>query len=260
MRLDLDLVLVATGLSLALRLAIVVATLPLLDLRQLPALWRLALAVVLAAALAPAIAPLVPPGAPLLDWRWLVAEALRSLVIGALLAFAVNVVFAAARFAGAVIGMQVGFAIVNTFDPQSGAQVSVISQVYYLVAVLLFFAVDAHHVVLAGLVRSCEVLPPFAPVDGAAASWLMLREYGEIFVLGLRMAAPVVVVLLMISAAMGVVVKTAPQIHILVVGFPVKIAVGLLTIGASLVFYKELVTGTLTGMADLLDRVLLALV
>ena len=69
----------------------------------------------------------------------------------------------------------------------------------------------------------------------------------------------VVVVLLLVSASMGVIVKTVPQINVLVVGFPIKIAVGLITLGLSLVFFREILTSLMAGMEDQLGRILLAM-
>ncbi len=245
--------------ALTLRLGTMAATLPLLDQRAVPFLWRLALGAVLALALAPGVIAGMPPLPVSFSWPLLVGEAVRSLLAGALLALAVNLVFTAVRYAGNITGMQIGFAIVNTVDPQSGTQISVIAQLYYLLAVLIFFALNAHHVLLGAIYQSCTVLPLFAPLDTGAGAWFMIQEYGAIFALGLRIAAPVVIVLLLVSATMGVIVKTVPQINVLVVGFPIKIGVGLLMIGLSMVFFKQVVVGLLLGMEGKLDAVLLAL-
>ncbi len=66
--------------------------------------------------------------------------------------------------------------------------------------------------------------------------------------------------MLLVSAAMGVIVKTAPQIHVMVVGFPIQIAVGLFMLGVSLVFFKDVVIGLFAANGGLLERLLLALV
>ena len=87
----------------------------------------------------------------------------------------------------------------------------------------------------------------------------MLKEYSTIFATGVRIAAPVIVVLLLVSASMGVIVKTVPQLNVLVVGFPVKIGVGLITFGASLVFFKNVALNLMAGMEEQLARVLLAM-
>jgi flagellar biosynthetic protein FliR len=256
---DIDITMFAVGLALVLRFAVVTATLPLLDQNGVPLLWRLALAAALAGALAPAVAATLPPAGVVLTWRTLIAEAIRSLLVGALLAFAVNLAFVAVRYAGQIAGMQIGFAIVNTFDPQNGTQVSVLSHLYYLVAVLLFFAVDAHHVLIAALYRTGTDLPLFATIDPAPGAWLVVREYGSVFTLGLRIAAPVVLVLLLVSATMGVIVKTVPQLNVLVVGFPIKIAVGIAVTGLSLIYFRDVYLATLTGLESALGQLILAL-
>lgn len=258
MSFDLNITYLAIAGALTLRLAIVTATLPLLDRASVPLLWRLAVAAALAGTLAPAVLAATPPLTSI-TWPLLITEALRSLLVGALLAFTVNLAFTAVRYAGHIVGMQIGFAIVNSFDPQSGAQVSVIAQFYYLLAVLLFFAVDGHHALIGAMYQSCVVLPPLRPVDAGAGAWLMLQEYGAVFSLGLRIAAPVVIVLLLISATMGVIVKTVPQMNVLVVGFPIKIAAGLMTLGLSLVFFREICMAAIGSLGDQLGRVLLAL-
>lgn len=259
MAIHLDLTELAVTGMLALRFSVLVAVLPFLGHRTVPVVWRLGLAVVVAMAVAPVVMPAAYPAAQGLGWPGLVAAAARSLLVGALLALAVNIPFTAVRYAGQVMGIQIGFAIVNTIDPQSGTQVSVLGQLYYLLGVMIFFAVDAHHVVLAAMVQSCTLLPLFGPLDGSAGSWLMLREFGTVFRIGLQVAAPCILVLLLVSATMGVIVKTVPQINVLVVGFPLRIAVGLLTLGLSLTFFREIFLASLQGLESRFGRLLAAL-
>ncbi|MBK7770687.1 MAG: flagellar biosynthetic protein FliR [bacterium] len=256
---ELDITLLAVTFALTVRFAVLAATLPMLDVKAVPAIWRFGLAITLAAALAPAVAPSVPPGAITLAWRPFVTEAFRSLVIGMMLGFTLNLVFVAVRFAGDVAGMQIGFSIVNAFDPMTNSQISVISQFYHLMAVLLFFATGAHLMLVSAMFQSCLALPPFGGGDLTGGAWHLLREFSTVFALGLRIAAPIVIVLLLISAAMGVIVKTVPQLNVLVVGFPIKIGVGLITLGASLMFFKQVVTGMFAGMPDQLARTLAAM-
>ena len=259
MSFDLDITLFTVTASLAIRFGVLAATLPMLDMRSVPPMWRVGLALCMAAGLAPGVAAGLPAGIVSLAWPVLLVEAVRSLVIGAMLGFTVNLVFTAVRFAGSVAGMQIGFAIVNSFDPMSNSQVSVISQLYYIMAVLIFFVTGAHQILVTAMFQSCLVIPPFSSLSPAGGAWEILHEYGTIFGLGLRIASPIVVVLLLVSASMGVIVKTVPQINVLVVGFPIKIAVGLITLGLSLVFYREILINQMMGMEDQLSRLLLAM-
>ena len=245
--------------ALTLRFGVLAATLPLLNLRSVPPLWRVAIAVCFALALAPGVTAGLPVAALNLNWQSLVAEAIRSLTVGALLGFTINLVFTAVRYAGSVAGMQIGFAIVNSYDPMSQSQISIIAQLYYLLAVLLFFVTGAHQILVGAMFQSCVVIPPFGTMDPAGGAWYVLQEYSKIFSLGLRIASPIVVVLLLVSASMGVIVKTVPQINVLIVGFPIKIAVGLVTFGLSLVFFREITVNLFEEMSVQLGNVLLAM-
>lgn len=259
MKLALDLTLLAVGAAIALRLSVLAALLPFLGARSVPVLWRVALAVVTAAALAPAVRGQIPPGAIALTWTTIVGEAARSCLIGALLAISLSIPFEAVKFAGQIVDVQIGFSIANVIDPSSGLQLSLLSNLYNLLAVLLFFALDAHHALLRALVASCTVVPLFSPVDGVSGAWLMVNEFGTFFRLGLQAGAPCVIVLLLVSAAMGVIVKTVPHINILVVGFPIKIAVGLAVLGLSLAWFRQVFMILLQGMSGQLERLLVAL-
>ncbi|MBU1071993.1 flagellar biosynthetic protein FliR, partial [bacterium] len=115
-------------------------------------------------------------------------------------------------------------------------------------AVLLFFALDGHHALIGAMVNSCRLVPPFAPLEVAAGSWLAAEGFAAFFAIGLRVAAPVILVLLLVSVAMGFIVKTVPQINILVVGFPIKIAVGLAALGVSLTFFNQVFQSLVGGM------------
>ncbi len=241
---------IALTAVVALRLGILFGLLPLLSARTVPVLWRLALAVAMAAAVAPTLPLPAGAAADLLDWRAVAGEAVTSAVAGALLAFAVAIPFAAVQFAGEIVSMQMGFSLLRAFDPTSGTQMSAVSQLYYLLAVILFFTLDAHHVVLAALVDSFRILPPFGGLAADAGAWHVVGRFSAFFRVGLQIAAPCIIVLLLVSAAMGVLVKTVPQLNILIVGLPIKIAVGLAAVGFSLVFFNEIFAGLLGSMAE----------
>ncbi len=259
MQFDLDITLMAVTAALFLRFVVLTATLPMLDLRAVPPLWRAAMAFCFAGALAPAVRAAIPLGAVDLRGSVLLIEAMRSLVVGAMLGFTINLVFTAVRFAGSVAGMQIGFSIVNAFDPMTNSQVSIISQFYYILTIMIFFASGAHQILVGAMFQSCIAIPPYGSVDPSGGAWYLLKEYSTIFATGVRIAAPVIVVLLLVSASMGVIVKTVPQLNVLVVGFPVKIGVGLITFGMSLVFFKTVAINLMSGMEDQLAKILLAM-
>jgi flagellar biosynthetic protein FliR len=259
MSFELDITLIAVTMTLVIRFGIMAATLPLLDLRSVPPVWRIAMAFSFALALAPSVAATIPDGSISFNWRVLAMEGMRSIVLGMLLSFTINLIFTIVRYAGSIAGMQIGFAIVNSFDPMSNSQVSVISQLYYLMAVLIFFVTGSHHILISAMFESCLVVPPFGGLDAVGGAWYVVKEFSSVFIIGFRIAAPVVLVLFLVSASMGVIVKTVPQINVLVVGFPIKIAVGLITFGLSLIFFKQVTLSLMSGLEGKLAELLLAL-
>ncbi len=259
MPLTIDLAWLMLTAVLALRMSIILALLPLLSGRSVPALWRVALAVALGAAAAPAVLDTLPPGPLVLTWTVVAGEGLRSLLVGAMLAFTAGIPFAAVRFAGAIIGIQVGFSMVNTIDPSGQGRISVLGNLYYLLAVLLFLVMDGHYMLLRVIVDSCRLVPPLARWHAAGGAWLLLHHFGRFFAMGLQVAAPVIVASLLVSIAMGFIVKTVPQFNILVAGFPVKIAVGLLALGLSLTYYGQVFRGLLGRMGEDLGQLLAAM-
>lgn len=259
MSFDLDIPLMAVMAAVFVRFAVMAATLPMLDVQTVPVLWRMAIAFSFALVLGPAVRAALPDLVVDLRWPVLVVEAGRSLLIGMMVGFTINLLFTAVRFAGSIAGMQIGFSIVNAYDPTTNSQVSIISQIYYILTILIFFATGAHHLLIRAMYESCLVIPPYGGFDPAGGAWYLLREFSSIFRVGLRIASPVIVVLLLVSGSMGVIVKTVPQLNVLVVGFPVKIGVGLIAFGSSLVYFKTVVIGLIAGLEGQLTHVLMAM-
>jgi len=166
----------------------------------------------------------------------LFSEVLIGLVIG--LGF--RLVFAAVDLAAEMEGLQMGFGIATVFNPtlgQLGQEVSLIGQVRGLVATLIFFSVDAHHTVFEALVYSFRRLPPMSAVLSAPLFDDLMRLAAEMFALGVKIAVPVTLVLILTNLAFGVLSRVVPQMNILLFSFPVTTAVGLIVLGTSLSFF-----------------------
>jgi len=179
------------------------------------------------------------------DWGvfTLAAAVASEALIGLVGAFMVSLVFAGAQMAGAVMGFQIGFGIVNVVDPATNQQVSLTAQFMNIIAILLFLILNMHHFVLLALADSFAAIPLGAMVFPSELGQVLSVTFGEIFVTGFRVAAPVTATLLLMQAAMGLIARTVPQMNVFVVGFPLTISVGLLTLGAALptfsLFYEN---------------------
>jgi flagellar biosynthesis protein FliR len=219
---------------------------PILGIRGVPAPVKIALSlwlsVVVATQLTSAPIPLTPSS--------LALGMLRESLVGVSMAFIVVIFFAAVQFAGQILSIQIGFAMVNVIDPQSQTNVSVISQIYNIIAVLIFLAVDGPLILVRAIEESFLVVPPGGVTLSQAGIFEVARSAGSIFSLGFQIALPVVVTLFLVSLSMGILGRTVPQLNILVVGFPIKIMVGIIMVTACVPFFANWVLDALTDLPE----------
>jgi flagellar biosynthetic protein FliR len=155
---------------------------------------------------------------------------LRETIVGLLLGSLVNFVFMAAQFAGEIVGVQMGLAAAGLYDPSTQETVGVNGRFYHFIALLLFLSLDLHHPFLRGLGSSFTLLP-VGETTLAPASFLHWGQLSsQVFALALRLAMPVLAALLLLDLALGFLSRLVPQMNIFLVGFPLKIAAGLVVL------------------------------
>lgn len=215
-------------LLLSARIAALFVMTPVLYAIPVPGIVRALIAIALAMALALPFSGTSAPS-PLLPGALLEALA-RELAIGATLGLGILMAFAGFAVAGRLIDVQVGFGIAQVFDPVSRTQVPILTSVFMLFGVLLFFLVDGHHALLRGIAYSVERFPLGAPWSLDAAAGPVLKQASGLFTLGFALAAPIVLSLLLVDFALAVIARNLPQINMFVLGIPLKIIVGLLAL------------------------------
>ena len=214
------------------RVSVVIFFFPLFGSRMLPVLVKTGLAMVLSLVFLPVVSldPGLFPQSPMQG----VILAVSELIMGLILGLTVNLFFAAIQLAGKMVGFQMGFAIVNVLDPQSGMQVSIIDQIGYWVALLTFLGLNGHHMLISALADSFRLVRLGSLTLQPGLFTSVLSMSGDIFSIAVKIGAPAFAALLFTSAAFGISAKFAPQMNILIAAFPVKIVVGLLFFGLSL--------------------------
>lgn len=156
--------------------------------------------------------------------------ALREFAIGASVGFIPYMMFTAIYIAGQIIDMKIGFSMVSVLDPVSNIQIPVTANFYYILCMLMFITVNAHHMVILSISRSYGIIPLGSlNIDGDLIKTL-LRLFSDVFVTGFRIAAPIVFTALLTDVALGIISKAMPQINVFMVGMPLKILVGLVII------------------------------
>jgi flagellar biosynthetic protein FliR len=164
----------------------------------------------------------------------LVTAMVGEVLIGVIIGFTARLIFSAVQLAGQLIGFQMGFGIVNVIDPQTSTQFSIVAQFQNIMTLLIFLALDAHYWFILAISSSFELIPPLGFCFTNSLMEAIVSLSCNMFVIAAKVAAPVIAVLLFTSVALGLIARTVPQMNIFIVGFPIKIAVGLLGVGFSL--------------------------
>lgn len=156
---------------------------------------------------------------------------LGELVLGLVLGLCVNFIFAAVRTGGQLVGFQMGFAMVNVVDPDTGTSGAVTSHFLYMVALLTFLSLNGHLYLLRALTLSFDLVPPGGLLISSTLADNVLGFSGKMFSLAVRIAAPVTAAIFLVDLALALVGRAAPQMNILMLGFPLKIATGFFFLG-----------------------------
>ncbi|WDP87282.1 MAG: flagellar biosynthetic protein FliR [Desulfobacter sp.] len=154
--------------------------------------------------------------------------------IGMTLALCLRAFFGAVQLAGQVIGFQIGFAMINVLDPQTGANVSIMDQIGYWVCVVVFMVLNGHHIVIMSMIDSFELVHMGFFMLHPALLEKVLEVGGNLFLLSIKIGAPVIAALTFVNVGFGLISKFSPQMNVMIVAFPVKIVVGLLFFGVTL--------------------------
>lgn len=182
-----------------------------------------------------------------------------EILVGYTIGLVTYVCFAAIQLAGQIMDMQMGFAIVNVVDPHSGTQIPLMGNFNNLVALLIYLCINGHHYLLQAVVQSYQVIP----VMGAHLSRDFMELIFEItiymFVIAVKISAPVVIAILTTDIAMGFVARTVPQMNVFIVGIPLKIFMGLVALIVMLPVYVWFMGVLFERFFQYLDQIIMAL-
>lgn len=218
-------------LLVALRVAPLFIMAPVFGSVQAPNLVRGALIFAIAAALV-ATAGAALPAAPV-NLGELLMQGAGEVAIGAALAFGLAAAFGAFLFAGRLLDFQFGFGIANLIDPVTHTQAPLIGTGLNLLAVTLFFVAHGHHLLVRALLFSLEQFPPgrsILELNFAA----VVAQFGVIFTLGLALAAPALLAVLLLDVGFAMISRTMPQMNVFIIAIPFKIVLGLVVLAASM--------------------------
>jgi flagellar biosynthetic protein FliR len=214
------------------RVASVLFLMPILGTRYVPNLVKIGLALVISLILLPLVK--VEVSAALFEpvgFGWyLIAE----LMIGLILGLTIKLIFAGIQLAGEFMGYQMGLSMASLFDPQFGVSNTVTSEFIYMVALLFFLALNGHHWFFKALAESFREVGPGGLQVQAGLYEYLLQLSGKMFVIAIKLMAPIMAIVLFVHMALGLTAKMVPQINLLLASFPLTIGLGLVFLALSI--------------------------
>ncbi len=219
---------------------------PLLSNRSIPALAKIGLVVFLALLIFPFVFfKDLPPNLTL--WP-LFLNIVKELWVGLVLGFCARLIFIGVQIAGQLMDYQMGFSFVNIVDPESRVQVPIMGQFLFILTMLVFMLINGHHWVIKSIAKSFEVIPLCAVKFNPAIVTNINKVFLDVFIIAFKIASPVMVTLFLVDVASGIIARVVPQANILIVGFPLKIGLGLWLFLISLPLFFMVIKRILTQL------------
>jgi flagellar biosynthetic protein FliR len=238
---------VAAGLLVFARLAGLCVAAPVLGDRATPLRLRL----FMAAAITLAVAGRTGAGLWLPTTAWELAGGLiGELALGATIGYAMRLVMDGAELAAVHVGEQIGIGIADALNPTASQAAPTLRTLFRLTAVVIFLGVGGHRMLLGGVIDSFAAIPAGGEWLGAGVPAAAAGLVGVSFSLALKVAAPVLVAMLLTTVALGLLQRALPQCHILSMGMGVRVLVGLTVVAATIGVLTPLVDAAATTIMD----------
>jgi len=220
------------------RIIAFIATVPIFSYRNIPNPFKIGLALFISLIL------VVTLDAPELSLDLMyVILIFKEVLVGLIIGLVATLILTVVQIAGGFIDFQMGFAIANVMDPQTGAQSPIIGQYFYTFALLFLIAVDGHHLLLNGVISSFEFIGLDQLIHFSSQNYItaVVGMFSQMFLIAFQMAVPIVGSLFLVDVALGIIARTVPQLNVFVVGIPLKITVSFIALSVFIVFYISLV-------------------
>lgn len=207
-----------------------IAITPVFNHRAMPARYKVGLGVFITLAIMPSLPPMPQVDMLSVHGAGILAQ---QLLIGVTIGFMIRIVFAAVDLAGQLSAMSMGLGFATFYDPQSHGQTTSVSQLFMIVAMLFFLSINGHLIMIMSVAESFITMPIQAELSNGINFQQILNFGGNIFSTGLHIALPVIAALLITNLSLGILSRTAPQLNLFGIGFPITISIGLIIIALS---------------------------
>lgn len=214
------------------RVLSILMTAPIFSHRSIPTIAKIGLAALIAILLLPlqtSNSETIPTS--LMPFLLIIGQ---EVLVGVLIGFVSNLIFMAVDIAAKMMGLQVGFQAANLFDPMSNIPTSALEQLYILLVMILFLTINGHHLLITALTHTFITIPLGTFVLNNLTIEHLMALTNNTFVIGVRLALPVVGTLLLADVGLGLVARAVPQVQVFFLGLPLKLGLGFMVLAFTL--------------------------
>ena len=186
----------------------------------------------------------------------LVYSVVSEIMSGVILGFIANMIFEFIRMAGGYMDIQIGLSMMNILDPSSETTSTPFSNLSYFISMVIFFIIDGHHLLIKCLIQSFKVVNIGQNIVFQDTFSVVLDAFREYFVIGVKIAIPLVLIIIITDLCMALVSRTVPAINVMILGMPVKMVVGLLTFIALLPIMIKIISYGFNLIPDIIEEML----
>lgn len=182
-----------------------------------------------------------------------VGKCISEVITGLTLGFLTNLCFMAVRIGGNMMDIQAGFAMLSLFDPSSNSNVTLIEKILYMFSMMIFFVIDGHHILIKTLTSSFNIIHIGNFILNQESIMVIIKAFVKFFTLGVEIALPIVLILVITDLVLGLVARTVPQLNVMILGLPLKILIALGCLALSLPLILKLISSVFNMLPDAIN-------
>ena len=185
----------------------------------------------------------------------LIISIINEVITGVILGIITNVIFEILSLAGSWIDVHIGLSMISMMDPNNEQQATISANLLHYIGIEMFFIVDGHHILLKSLVESFTLVPLGNSILYQDSIMVVIEILISYFTIGLKIAIPIVLIIIMTDVCMGLISRAVPQINVMILGMPVKILVGLVTIALALPLILKIFISTFNTIPEVIRKI-----
>lgn len=189
---------------------------------------------------------------------YLITYAINEILTGLIFGLIVDTSFKIIIMAGSLLDLHIGLSMVNIIDPNSKVNTTLNGNLLHSIAMMIFFIVDGHHLLIKSLIESFNLLSLGRSIIFGETLMALIGIIVEYFIIGLKIAIPIVLIIILTDLCMGLISRAVPQINVMILGMPVKMLVGMIAISLALPLIVKIIISNISYIPEIIRKIITA--